>query len=229
MEPGSRRERKRLHVAVGQTFGKFQKGGGGSGYSFAPNGDYSAWALIETGIKQAVRWIYVEDQYMVSRMARKALLNKLKDESFEFLLILMTGSDGVAKEFKFLVTARNEFRRDLLAIDSAKKRWEMYTLKSSNRTTSFLRRPTFRPPRRQRPWKLPGQTSSIRTHVERMLPALSIWRTAPEQPLSKRGCGCSIRSVRSRVRRCRAASSRCPHARRYGSARRSGRACRTWP
>ena len=130
-DPGVRK-RKRLHVAVGQTFGKFQKGGGGSGYSFAPNGDYSAWALIETGIKQAVRWIYVEDQYMVSRMARKALLNKLKDESFEFLLILMTGSDGVAKEFKFLVTARNEFRCDLLAIDSAKKRWGMYTLKSSS-------------------------------------------------------------------------------------------------
>src|SRR5262249_53312945 len=38
MESGSKREAKRYRVAVGRTFGKFQKGGG-SGYDFAQNGD----------------------------------------------------------------------------------------------------------------------------------------------------------------------------------------------
>jgi phosphatidylserine/phosphatidylglycerophosphate/cardiolipin synthase-like enzyme len=129
MEHGSKREGKRYRVAIGRTFGKLQRSGGPR-YDFAHDGDYSAWTLIETGIRNALRWIYVEDQYMVSRMARKALLDKLKDESFEFLLVLMTGSGGVANEFKYLVTARNEFRRDLMAIDPSKKRWGMYTLKT---------------------------------------------------------------------------------------------------
>lgn len=123
---------RRNRVAIGRTFGKFQKGGGGPGYGFAPNGDYGAWSLIEAGIDRALRWIYVEDQYMVSRMARQALLAKFKSPQFEFLLILMTGSSGVASEFKYLVTARNEFRRDLLALDPTKKRWGMYTLKPSS-------------------------------------------------------------------------------------------------
>jgi phosphatidylserine/phosphatidylglycerophosphate/cardiolipin synthase-like enzyme len=88
-----------------------------------------AWALIEQGIKQSTRWIYLEDQYMVSRLARKALLAKLTEPGFEFLLIHMNGSGAAAADFKYLVTARNEFRRDLLAIDPTKTRWGMYTLK----------------------------------------------------------------------------------------------------
>lgn len=120
---------RRNRVAIGRTFGKFQKGGGPQGYSFALDGDYGAWSLIETGIDRALRWIYVEDQYMVSRMARTALLKKFQSDKFEFLLILMTGSGGVAGEFKYLVTARNEFRSELAKIDPGRKRWGMYTLK----------------------------------------------------------------------------------------------------
>jgi phosphatidylserine/phosphatidylglycerophosphate/cardiolipin synthase-like enzyme len=124
MPLSSRHFTRRLHVAIGRTFAK-------GTYTFAPNGDYSAWALIEKGIKQATRWIYLEDQYLVSRMARQALLAKLRDPSFEYLLMVMNGSGAAAADFKFLVTARNEFRRDLLSIDPKRERWGMYTLKQA--------------------------------------------------------------------------------------------------
>jgi phosphatidylserine/phosphatidylglycerophosphate/cardiolipin synthase-like enzyme len=128
---GSKREGRRERVAVGRTFGNIRKAGGSAGYGFAPNGEYTAWALIEQGIKQATRWIYLEDQYMVSRMARKALLDKLRQPGFEFLLIVMNGSGAAAADFKYLVTARNEFRRDLMAADPTRTRWGIYTLKQA--------------------------------------------------------------------------------------------------
>lgn len=127
MPLNSRHFKRRLHVAIGRTFANLTKVKG-TPYRFAPNGDFGAWALIENGIKQATRWIYLEDQYLVSRMARQALLAKLRDTSFEYLLIVMNGSGAAAGDFKYLVTARNEFRRYLLAIDPQKSRWGMYTL-----------------------------------------------------------------------------------------------------
>ena len=130
MPLSSRRFQRRLHVAIGRTFANLTKMQLAP-YKFAPNGDYGAWALIENGIKQATRWIYVEDQYLVSRMARQLLLDKLRDTSFEYLLMVMNSSEAAAADFKFLVTARNEFRRDLLTVDPKKKRWGIYTLKQS--------------------------------------------------------------------------------------------------
>lgn len=115
-------------AAVGRTFGSNKAGGS---YKFAPNGDFSAWEMIEHGIKQSIRWIYLEDQYLVSRMARKALLDKLSDPAFEYLLMVMNGSGAASADFKFLITARNEFRRDLLKVDPQKKRWGLYVLKDS--------------------------------------------------------------------------------------------------
>lgn len=132
LQGGSKRATRRVQVAVGRTFANIKKIGGTTEYSFAPNGDYTAWALIETGIKQATRWIYVEDQYLVSRMARKALLDKFSDPNFEFLLMLINGSAAAAADFKYLITARNEFRRALAKIDPKRSRWGMYTLKDSN-------------------------------------------------------------------------------------------------
>ena len=129
LQDGSKRGAKRVQVAIGRTFANLQKSGSSASYGFAPNGDYGAWALIEHGIKQSTRWIYLEDQYLVSRMARRALLEKLKEPKFEFLLMLMNNSGAAANDFKFLVTARNEFRRDLFAIDRKQARWGMFTLK----------------------------------------------------------------------------------------------------
>jgi phosphatidylserine/phosphatidylglycerophosphate/cardiolipin synthase-like enzyme len=64
-------------------------------------------------------------------MARKALLDRVKDPDFEFLLMVMNGSGAAAADFKYLITARNEFRRDLMAADPQKKKWGLYTLKQS--------------------------------------------------------------------------------------------------
>ncbi|HEX8103182.1 MAG TPA: phospholipase D-like domain-containing protein [Solirubrobacteraceae bacterium] len=126
--PGSKRENRPLRVAVGRTFANLTKAGR-TPYGFAPNGEYTAWSLIERGIQQAVRWIYLEDQYLISRMARAALLDKFKDPAFEFLLMVMNGSAAAAVDVNFLVTARNELRRDLAKIDPGRTRWGMYTLK----------------------------------------------------------------------------------------------------
>jgi phosphatidylserine/phosphatidylglycerophosphate/cardiolipin synthase-like enzyme len=128
MRNDSKRFTRQVHVAIGRTFANLSKAQLPP-YKFAPNGDFSAWGLIEHGIKQATRWIYLEDQYLVSRMVRQALLAKLRDQSFEYLLMVMNGSGAAAVDFKFLITARNEFRRDLLAIDPKKNRWGLYILK----------------------------------------------------------------------------------------------------
>jgi phosphatidylserine/phosphatidylglycerophosphate/cardiolipin synthase-like enzyme len=130
--PGSKRAAKtdRL-VAVGRTFANMGKAGAAP-YAFAPDGQYTAWSLIERAIQKCKRRIYLEDQYLVSRMARKALLDRVKDPNFDFLLMVMNGSGAAAADFKYLVTARNEFRRDLLAADPQKKKWGLYTLKQSS-------------------------------------------------------------------------------------------------
>lgn len=131
--PDSKRPLRRQSVAIGRTFGKAEKGHPNL-YGFAPQGDYSAWELIDTGIRKAVRWIYLEDQYLVSRMARKALLAKMQDPTFEFLLMLMNNSGAAGADFPYLVTARNEFRRDLKAIDPQGKRWAMFSPKKPSET-----------------------------------------------------------------------------------------------
>ena len=124
----SERQTRRQVVAIGRTFAKTRQGNP-TLYSFAPGGDFSAWSLIETGIQRAKRWIYLEDQYLVSRMARQALLAKLKnDPKFEFLLMVMNNSGGL--DFKYAVTARNEFRQELLKLDPNKKKWGLYTIKT---------------------------------------------------------------------------------------------------
>jgi hypothetical protein len=47
---GSKREARRVRVAIGRTFGNLKKSGGSAEYRFAPNGEYTAWARIEQGI-----------------------------------------------------------------------------------------------------------------------------------------------------------------------------------
>jgi phosphatidylserine/phosphatidylglycerophosphate/cardiolipin synthase-like enzyme len=117
-------------VRIGKTYPKLQDwGGGGASYTFAPNGIYTAWDMVQQGIKTARRWIYLEDQYLVSRIARQALLDKLSQQGFEFLLILMNGSGAAAADFKYLVSERNRFREDLRKVDKSESRWAIYTLK----------------------------------------------------------------------------------------------------
>ena len=136
----------RLNVSIGVTYPPLSKFKPGDDYSFAKNGEQSAWQLIKNGITGARTWIYVEDQYLVSRRARAELLKKIKEPGFRFLLVLMGASAHFENdssklannEFPYLISARNEFRTDLAAIDPARKKWRMFSLRP---TTDAERRP----------------------------------------------------------------------------------------
>jgi phosphatidylserine/phosphatidylglycerophosphate/cardiolipin synthase-like enzyme len=122
-----RREQRLVRVA--RTIPNLRKSGGAADYKFAPQGDYSAWQMIENSINTAKRWIYVEDQYMVSRLARSALLKKMQQPGFEFLLVLMNPSPSVVlSETRFFCFEHNDFRQNLLKIDPKRSRWGMYSL-----------------------------------------------------------------------------------------------------
>jgi phosphatidylserine/phosphatidylglycerophosphate/cardiolipin synthase-like enzyme len=118
-------------VRIGRTYPKLRKWGGGADFGFAPNGIYTTWELVQHGIATARRFIYLEDQYLISRMARKLLIDKVKQPGFELLLILMNGSGAATKDSKFLVSERNRFRQDLREADKSESKWGIYTLKDS--------------------------------------------------------------------------------------------------
>lgn len=128
---------RRLLVSIGKTYPKLSKFKPGDAYSFAPNGDQSAWQLVKNTIQKAKRFIYVEDQYFVSRRAKTELLTKIQEPEFQFLLILMGNSTHFEKdpdirspdnEFPYLIAARNEIRTDLASIDPERKKWSMFSL-----------------------------------------------------------------------------------------------------
>lgn len=64
------------------------------------------WNLIQNAIRKSKKFIYIEDQYFVSRRLKSELLNKLKTPEFEFLLILMQDSSAFEKSSTLL---DNEF------------------------------------------------------------------------------------------------------------------------
>ena len=128
-----------LFVSIGRTYPVLSKFKPNDSYSFARNGEQTAWQLVKNGIVNAQRQIYCEDQYLVSRRARVELLKKIKEPSFEFLLILMGNSTHfendaqlLKNEFPYLIPARNEFRTDLTAIDPMRKKWRMFSLRPTS-------------------------------------------------------------------------------------------------
>jgi phosphatidylserine/phosphatidylglycerophosphate/cardiolipin synthase-like enzyme len=62
-------------VQIGRTYGNGSRHPGidGGGYSFAPNGERTCWQMIRHAIGQARRFIYMEEQYLVSMDATRAL------------------------------------------------------------------------------------------------------------------------------------------------------------
>ncbi|MBP1967770.1 phospholipase D family protein [Paenibacillus aceris] len=124
---------RRMLVSIGRTFPNLNKFNSGDRYQF-PNPDQSAWQLIKNGIENAKEYIYVEDQYLVSRRVRDLLVKKLREEQFKFLLILMNNSidfeAGSPPEFPFLIGTRNEIRTDLSAVDPKRQKWRMFSLKN---------------------------------------------------------------------------------------------------
>ena len=134
-------------VAVGRTFAELaQHTPSKLDYDFAPYGETTAWNLVAAGVKATREYLYIEDQYFVSRRLSRLLADKLRDAQFKFLLILMVGSpsiennpelikrapDGtitVPNEVPFGIAARNDIRRALTAVDPQRTKWRMFRLK----------------------------------------------------------------------------------------------------
>ena len=82
-------------VTIGRTYAnlpKFNSATNNDVYRFAPAGEETAWRIIQNAISKARRFIYIEDQYFVSRRIKAALSNKLNDPAFQFVLVLMEAS-----------------------------------------------------------------------------------------------------------------------------------------
>ena len=133
-----RRSNENQAVGVGRTYANLHKFNENETYSFATAGETTAWRLISTGVANARHFIYIEDQYFISRRLKSALLAKLREPQFKFLLVLMQESQTfdhstnlLANEIPFLIAARNEIRTDFASVDPERRKWGMFSLKSS--------------------------------------------------------------------------------------------------
>jgi phosphatidylserine/phosphatidylglycerophosphate/cardiolipin synthase-like enzyme len=120
-------------IAIGRTYANLKKFTGTEEYDFT-SGEETAWNLVSNGVKKAQRFIYIEDQYFISRRLKEALRAKLKEPQFIFLLILMGDSSAVFDDFPgpsvpLCVAARNEIRDDFSKEDPGRKKWRMFSLK----------------------------------------------------------------------------------------------------
>lgn len=80
-------------VAIGRTYADLGRvNRSQQSYGFAPKGERTAWELIKRAVSQARHYIYIEDQYLVSRRLKALLVDRLRDPEFKFLLILMEQS-----------------------------------------------------------------------------------------------------------------------------------------
>ena len=92
-------------------------------YSFT-RGERGIWAMLEKAIDKASRFIYIEDQYLVSRAASAALATKLRNSAREKkfrLIILICHTDMVDLEQSW--ERRREFISDLTSGDPSRTMW----------------------------------------------------------------------------------------------------------
>ncbi|UOE56094.1 hypothetical protein [Cytobacillus oceanisediminis] len=76
--PGGKVKPRKMLVSIGRTFPNLSKFKPGDSYKFK-SPDQSAWQLVKNGIINAREYIYVKDQYLVSRRVKDLLVAKLKD------------------------------------------------------------------------------------------------------------------------------------------------------
>lgn len=85
------------HVQIGRTYGNgtrhrgITNARGGRAYTFAPNGEQTAWRLTLHAIEQAQQYIYMENQYLVSMAASNALRDRLATIQRLIILIPYSG------------------------------------------------------------------------------------------------------------------------------------------
>jgi phosphatidylserine/phosphatidylglycerophosphate/cardiolipin synthase-like enzyme len=85
------------HVQIGRTYGNgsvhvgITNSRGQPFYSFAQNGEQTAWRLTLRAIQQAQQYIYMENQYLVSMAVSDALRDRLADIKRLIILIPYSG------------------------------------------------------------------------------------------------------------------------------------------
>jgi phosphatidylserine/phosphatidylglycerophosphate/cardiolipin synthase-like enzyme len=95
LDPTAQPPAGRVSVQVGRTFGKgpllvglYGQSGAESHYSFAPQGEETARALISNAIANAKKFIYLEDQYFVSEEAARLLAQALSNGVAHVTIVL---------------------------------------------------------------------------------------------------------------------------------------------
>ena len=130
--PGNRHQL----VRIGRTYpnaakhGMTNAQGQPASYSFAPQGEMTAWQLIERGIVAARHFIYLEDQYLFSRRASTALAARIRESPQLQLVILTCASGQILEEAPQAVPRRRAFIADLRQADPKGSRWSLHCLRS---------------------------------------------------------------------------------------------------
>ena len=84
----------KMHVQIGRTYGNGSAHPGvPGGYTFAPTGEQTARRMIRKAIAEARRFIYIEDQYLVSMEISAALAAALRALPTLIVIILIPHAD----------------------------------------------------------------------------------------------------------------------------------------
>lgn len=125
-------------VQIGRTYpntwrtGLINSGSGAAHYSFLQSGqgEQTSWEMIQAGIRQAERFIYVEDQYLVSEAAANELAAALQRKSFQKLIILACAT--WLGDLKQLVLRRSRFFEILRKADPTMKKFGLFQLRKAS-------------------------------------------------------------------------------------------------
>lgn len=108
-------------VQIGRTFGNGSLHGGIRNirgdpfYSFAPHGEQTAKQVIFHAIRQAKRFIYMEDQYLISMEASRILQAQIPNIKFLIILIPDSGISDLPRVWEL----RRRFIAPLMAVPGA--------------------------------------------------------------------------------------------------------------
>jgi phosphatidylserine/phosphatidylglycerophosphate/cardiolipin synthase-like enzyme len=123
-------------VRIGRTYvnsfkeAMVQGGVNGQPYNWIKTGqgEQTAFELIRHCIQTASKFIYMEDQYLISRDASGLLAQKLAIGSFKFLVILIPHPDS-GVDLQQVWARRKAFIGDLSVVDPGRKKWRVCFVK----------------------------------------------------------------------------------------------------
>lgn len=104
-------------------------------YAFAASGDTSALTLILRAIATASTYIYLEDQYLVSRDISQALAKRLKQGQVKIVILLCHPDAGI--DIAQVWQRHKEFIDDLAAADPGRRNWVATYLKQAGQPPPY--------------------------------------------------------------------------------------------